>query len=260
MRKPRHLWEAWPEFAGACLRARRAALLTDFDGTLAPIRRRADAVRLPRSVARTLASLVQKGVLVGVISGRSFSDICARVPIRQAWVAGAHGFFLRGPGNRTFSSLNRSQERKMMRVARRLATACSGLRGIRVEDKTAAVAVHYRQAGAGAARRAAAAVAAVLSSERGLRRMDGKKVWEVLPATGADKWQAARRILRRARWPRHGGLVVYLGDDTTDESVFRKLTGFTVAVGRRRRTAAGYCLESPAEVRRFLERWNKLLT
>jgi trehalose-phosphatase len=151
---------------------------------------------------------------------------------------------------------------QMARVAGRLERLCRGLPGIRIEHKTASVAVHYRLAPAWARKAAAHAVQQVFASGRGLRRMDGKKIWELLPASRRDKWDAVSRIVRHeGRAARRGpNLVVYLGDDTTDEDVFHRLRGFTVAVGKRQGTAARYYLESPTEVRRFLERWNRLLS
>ena len=98
----------------------------------------------------------------------------------------------------------------------------------------------------------------------GLRILSGKKVWEFVPGPGhkvADKWAAIQLILRQkgVRASDHA-CVAYLGDDATDEQVFERLRGITVAVGKRRRTAARYYLQSPAEVREFLERWKELGT
>ena len=51
---------------------------------------------------------------------------------------------------------------------------------------------------------------------------------------------------------------MYLGDDVSDEQVFRRWAGVSVAVGRRSRTAAQYFVRSPAEVADCLERLDDL--
>jgi trehalose-phosphatase len=66
-----------------------------------------------------------------------------------------------------------------------------------------------------------------------------------------DKAAAIRFILNQRRTK---PAVIFLGDDVTDESVFRRVRGVTVLVGKRRPTAARYWLRSPEEVREFLER------
>ena len=92
--------------------------------------------------------------------------------------------------------------------------------------------------------------------------LHGKRVWEFLPAgrgRAVNKWTGIELILRRCGFSRRDhAAVVYLGDDATDEHVFRNLRGITVAVGKRKRTAARYYLRSTAEVRRFLQLWKEV--
>jgi trehalose-phosphatase len=100
---------------------------------------------------------------------------------------------------------------------------------------------------------------AVQAAARGLPQLEilrGKKILELVPSGGADKWHAVRTILHREK--AQGIPVFYLGDDTTDETVFRTLGGFSVAVGKRRQTAAKFFLRSPAEVRKFLALMSKV--
>jgi trehalose-phosphatase len=89
--------------------------------------------------------------------------------------------------------------------------------------------------------------------------MKGKKVLELVPARDVDKWAALQFMLRREKRQRPAAAqtIVYLGDDATDERVFARLRGITVAVGKRHKTSARYFLRSPAEVRQFLERLQK---
>jgi trehalose-phosphatase len=125
-----------------------------------------------------------------------------------------------------------------------------------VEPKGATVAVHYRGASRRNVVRAREALTQCREEIPGLHLMKGKKVWELLPKREVDKWAAIQFILKRERRKRRsaGRTLVYLGDDTTDERVFRKMPGISVAVGKRHKTAARFFLRSPAEVRQFLRR------
>jgi trehalose-phosphatase len=66
-----------------------------------------------------------------------------------------------------------------------------------------------------------------------------------------------RFVLRHA--PRRPRTLIFLGDDVTDESVFRHMRGVSVFVGSEGgTTAARYWLRSPVEVRAFLKRCVRL--
>jgi alpha,alpha-trehalase len=253
---PRHLLDAWPVLRRAFVDPCRVALFTDFDGTLVRIQRRPGGVRLSRSLRRLLGSLARAGAVVGVISGRRLADARARVGVRGIWYAGVHGYFLQNPANRGFALLNPTTQALIRSAGRKLVRRLRGTPGIVVEEKGATVAVHYRGASRKEIARARAAVARCREAEPGLHWMEGKKVWELFPAHEVDKWAAIQFILRRERKvsPSAGRTLVYLGDDTTDERVFRRMRGISVAVGKRHRTAARFFLRSPAEVRQFLER------
>ena len=71
-------------------------------------------------------------------------------------------------------------------------------------------------------------------------------VYDITPLDGVDKGLAATRILGEI-----GGLPIYFGDDTTDESAFEALspTAITVFVGPSgAKSAARFRLSDPVEV------------
>ena len=136
------------------------------------------------------------------------------------------------------------------------------LSGIFVERKAVSVAVHYRNAVLAVARRARRLVRdAARNSRHSLRVLEGRKVIELLPPGRASKGRAVLAMADRLR--HHGArpLVIYLGDDVTDESVFRRLrpTDLGIHVGQSETSAARYRLRSPAEVTRFLRRLEEAL-
>jgi len=255
------LLRAWPRLRSRLRRAKRRALFTDYDGTLTRIRRRPELAALDERMRRALQEASVASEIAGVVSGRRLKDVMARVGIAGIWYVGVHGFFLRNPGGKDFSLARPATCKTMSRLSRRLQRELRGLAGIEVEPKRATVAVHYRRASRGARKRAHAIVKSNLAPD--LDILQGKKVWEFISSPSprrraVNKWTAIEFILRRAGFRRSDHpAVAYLGDDVTDEHVFRKLRGITVAVGKRRRTAARYYLRSPAEVREFLAAWKE---
>ncbi|HEV2306400.1 MAG TPA: trehalose-phosphatase [Candidatus Acidoferrales bacterium] len=259
MTVPHHLFRAWKQVLTRAERAGRVILFTDFDGTLAPIKRHPQAVNLHPAVRRALSELAERGILRGVVSGRSLGDLIPRIAIPGIWYVGAHGFFLRDPRDRRFSLLNAKQRKQISRAHEELARLLRGLPAIRLEPKAATVAVHYRGASPRSREQARLIIARILTNDRNLRLLHGKKVWQILPKSSVDKGAAIRFILRReAAKPAPLTLAFYVGDDETDELAFRRLRGISIRVGKSRRTAASYYLKSPAEVRQFLEKIGRI--
>ncbi|HWP84844.1 MAG TPA: trehalose-phosphatase [Terriglobia bacterium] len=246
---------AWDEVLPRLRRARRVCLFVDFDGTLAPIQPDPGSVRLAPPTRSVLNRLARKKILLGIVSGRSLAYLRRWVRLRDIWYAGSHGGILgKQAGPRHF--LVRPAERAAIgRLGRRLASRLAGMPGIGIHRKETSVAVHYRFASARQRRAARKALETVLQQCPGMQLLPGKKVWEILPGTVAGKGRAIGWILRRHRQAKDNRrLLVFLGDDATDEQVFRTMQGISIAVGKRRQTAARYYLRSPAEVRAFLER------
>lgn len=251
MSPARHLFTAWEEVARAIRAAQHLALFTDFDGTLARIQRRPEDVRLSKRVRAKLAEIAGDSTLVGVASGRSVADLRARVGLRDIWYIGEHGFHVCAPGNREFELWTRREGKRMQELRRILVPRLRGVRGLRIEPKRTAIAIHYRGATARCTARARRLLNAVLANSGGVSLLRGKKVWEILPNDQVTKWTAIRLAIRRARRGKLP-LLIYLGDDSTDEHVFARMHGLSVVVGRRR-TAARYHVDSPAQVEEFLE-------
>src|SRR5687768_16501190 len=256
-----HLFTAWTSVARRVKRGDRLAVFTDFDGTLAPIRQRASHAHLSGRVRRALERLTADGHLVAVISGRPLDDLQQRVGIDGVWYAGSHGYYLRAPDGGELCLLRHHERRLIVRVAHRLTMALGHLRGILVEPKPAAIAVHFRAATPTLRRRVSEVVSLLAGMNPRLRVFPGHMVWEILPVGAVDKYVAARFILRAAhqRDPRSTPWPIYLGDDVSDERVFVHWEGISVAVTRRRKkTAARYFVRSPKEVADCLERLNDL--
>lgn len=258
---PRYVFDSWREIAEQIRRAQHVVLFSDFDGTLTPIRRDPEAVGLSPRVRDLLAEIAKSGVTLGVVSGRKIADVRKRVRLNGIWYAGAHGLFLRDPRNRSFSLARPEQKRRIQHAARLLAQYIGGARGLRLERKVATVALHYRGAPPKSQRIAREAVAKVMEHYPSLCLLSSKKVWGLLPDAQSDKWGAVSFIMQREqrRFRGERSLMIFLGDDATDERVFARMHGISIAVGKKSKTAARYWLRSPGEVRRFLERLREML-
>lgn len=248
---PRPLFAAWDEIEAAVSEATSLAVMSDFDGTLSPIRPHPEQVRLGARVRAALAQLVTKDVLVGIVSGRSLPDVRKRVGLDGICYVGCHGYSFQATHGHPVTLMNRAEEALLPSVGRALKQRLKNLHGIRVEAKEAGLAIHYRNATRRDANRARAAIQDAVKRNRRLHLITGKKVWEILPGPGVDKWTAIRLLL--ALEDRAKSLLVYIGDDVPDEHVFARMRGISVAVGKRRHTAARFYVETTADVRRFLE-------
>ncbi|MGH9861909.1 MAG: trehalose-phosphatase [Candidatus Acidiferrales bacterium] len=264
MRRPRPLWQDWKRVSRRLAAAPRLALFSDFDGTLAPLVSHPDRARLP---ARTRAALERlrslPGVTVGIASGRSRDDLQRRVGLKGVCYLGTHGLERAGRNGTMNRSVSKSFRRHLRAARGWLQKQLGSLRGIYLEPKSLSVAVHFRHASPRTAQVARGMVKQLLNGSRNwFRLLEGKKVLELLPPGREDK---GRAVLEAAAGGagRAGGsrpMLIYLGDDVTDESVFQRLRRGDVGirVGRKGVTAARYRLHSPQEVARFLSRLGDL--
>ncbi|HEY6290285.1 MAG TPA: trehalose-phosphatase [Terriglobia bacterium] len=247
-----HLFGRFDKIRKRLRSASRVAFLLDFDGTLAPIRPRPEQVSLDGSTGQTLARLaLHPRVRIWIISGRQLAVLRRLADIKGVKYLGLHGW-----EGRHHRPLPASSQRTIHRAKKRFQSALAGVPGVWIEDKGPVFVVHYRQAGSGDVSRAWRIVQELMH-ELGdaFRLVVGKKIWEIFPPEVKGKGEAARSIASRQP---AGTLVIYLGDDTTDEEAFRALPrALTVRVGRTARTNANFRLRNPVEVRQFLRRIEK---
>ena len=236
--------------------ARCVSLFSDFDGTLVPIRDRPDECSLDPAVARTLAALdATEHVQVSIVSGRELNDLRSRVGVEGIAYAGNHGLEIEGPGFRFREPNAVALAAAVNRLVQELAVAVADIPGAWVQPKGLSATVHYRQVQPPdeplvieTVRRVSAA--AVAAQQIILR--PGKKVVEIRPSVNWDKGKAVRWMVERAPTP-EPPLIIYFGDDTTDEDAFVECRdGITVVVGECPNSAAQYFVHSHEEVHWFL--------
>lgn len=242
------LLQSWEEIVPRLRQAEAIALFLDFDGTLVPLRARPEDVYLSASTRRALLRLTHcNKVRTWVISGRRLADVRGKMGVPGVRYLGLHGW--EGNGSNKLSSAAQSYLRQAIWL---VARHVNGAVGLRLEDKSAAFALHFRGAPSESVTEARAAMRRVLDTFNGcFRVIEGDEVLEVLPRELAGKGLYARQAWLSLR----NAVPIYLGNDESDESAFVALSGgVTVRVGRRTSSRARFHLNSPAAVRLFLEK------
>jgi len=195
-----------------------AAVLCDIDGTLAPIVDRAEEATVPEGTSRLLGRIARRYRVVACISGRGSAEARRIVGVGGIAYAGAHGAELLLPGQaqaelvpafatwadrvRDFAFGKDSAQLRTMRV--------------RIEDKGAIVAFHWRGARDEAAALTQIQAIAGEAESAGFLTHWGRKVLEIRPPVPIDKGQAVRELLRQTPVR----TAVFGGDDATDLDVF----------------------------------------
>ena len=200
---------------------RRAAILTDVDGTLAPIVARPEQAAVPRRATELLQRLSERYALVGCISGRRAAEARRLVGVAEIAYAGNHGLELLLPGDEA-PRLDPSLQGRERAAADFLADLdgeeLDGA-GLRREDKGPIQALHWRGAEDERAAEARAHEVAAAAGRSGLELRWGRKVLELRPAGGGGKDAAVAALLAA------DGVdaAAYAGDDRTDLDAFRRL-------------------------------------
>jgi len=217
----------------------RLLVTSDFDGTLAPIVNDPAAARALPAAAEALIALADlPDTHTALVSGRALGvlrDLSAMPP--SVHLVGSHGAeFLSGFAHDVDETL-------LGRMVAELDAIATNRPGVAVETKPASVALHIRNA-SDADGEAALAAARAASTEWDAHVTAGKAVLE-FAVIDTDKGEAVD-ILREQT---SATVVVFLGDDVTDEKAFRRMReddiGIKVGPGD---TAAGFRIGTPDDV------------
>lgn len=228
------------------------ALLLDIDGTLLDFAPTPREVWVSPELVHTLRNLhLALGGAVAFVSGRVVSDIDLVFSPLLLPAVGGHGAELRadistdrgvappplpGPIKRDFAIIGKLGK------------------GILVEDKGYALALHYRLAPELGPKVIATAQAIQQRLPGGaVELILGKFVVEVKPA-GLTKATGVEYLMSQK--PFQGRRPIFIGDDVTDETVFPiipRYRGFGYSVGRRIPGTDG-CFDGPHAVRNWLAR------
>ncbi len=228
-----------------------AAYFLDVDGTLLEIKPRPEDVAADEDLRALLVELsVAADGALGLVSGRKIEDLDRIFAPLIFPAVGLHGAEIRFSGG---ARITPSEEGVMDGVRPPLMNFLAARPQLRLEDKGAALAVHFRQCPELGGE--VLEFLSKLAGANGLAVQPGKMVAELKDARH-DKGRGIAGML--ARPPCAGRKPVFIGDDLTDESGFSFVNaqgGISVRAGAAGvPTHAQYFLRDPAEVRAELRR------
>lgn len=231
--------------------AARRALLLDYDGTLVPFASEPDLARPDAEVMELLSALTADPANeIAIVSGRPRSELEGWFGDMQLALVAEHGVWLRPKGGewRTLKVISTDWKTQVRPI---LQLYVDRLPGALLEEKEYSLAWHYRRADPEqASQRAKELLDDLADYTRNIdvQVLEGDKVMEVrntgvTKGTGAMAWLAGLSP----------EFILALGDDWTDEDLFRALpsSAFSVRVGLTQ-TAARYHLPGHTAVRRLL--------
>jgi trehalose-phosphatase len=245
------------------LASKRIILLTDYDGTLTPIRESPDLAILSEGVRQLLVQFSShKTFFLGIITGRSLKQIKKLVNIQKILYVANHGMEMEGPGIRFTSPEAKKSRGILCHIYKRLFKSLRHVAGMSIEDKGLSVSLHYRLVkNAEDVEYISKTLHSIIKpflDRKMLFLSTGKMVYEIRPPVNLNKAVTVQRLLTNY-FPLEFGentLIIYMGDDKADIEVFDTLKGkgLTVFVGKPSDTStADYYVNSPDEVRVFLD-------
>lgn len=194
------------------------AVLTDVDGTLAPIVSTPDEAEVSGELRGLLRGLSESCRVVAGISGRAATDALRLVGLEEIVYYGNHGFEVLRSGEEVEVVPEAAPYEEKVEELERRAWEELGSLGTFVEEKGITVSVHYRNVPPEVGERCKEFVKS--EGERlGLKVTVGRGVVEARPPVRADKGTAVRKVVEEYEPER----ALFIGDDTTDLDAFREL-------------------------------------
>ncbi|HMN94138.1 MAG TPA: trehalose-phosphatase [Hydrogenophaga sp.] len=229
-----------------------AALFLDFDGTLADLAPRPDAVKVDPGLRPALERLqAMLGGALALVSGRAQDDLDPYLAPLRLPTAFEHGA-VRRCADQTLSEAPQPPLESALLAARALVSLHPGLI---MEQKSHSVALHYRLAPS-LESLCRDHMGRAIANEDSLQLLLGKAVVEV-KSVAVNKGEAIAAFLQEA--PFQGRVPVFAGDDVTDEAGFRRvqqLGGIGIKVGDGP-SCATHRMADPHALRQWLHKLSR---
>ncbi|MBI5573967.1 MAG: trehalose-phosphatase [Elusimicrobia bacterium] len=234
------------------LRNRRALIFLDYDGTLVPIRKTPKLAVLNLKTKELLRQISKK-YFIAIISGRTLSEIKKLVGLKNIIYSGNHGFEIEIKGRKTVQDVPLESKKEIHRIKNKLIEEIKKIGGAFLEDKGLTLSVHWRLVGKKYLLKLFAIIRDVIRNGLCIHLTKGKKVWEIRPNINWDKGRAVRFVMSKVQSPKSKVVPIYIGDDITDEDVFKILkNGITIRVGKSKKSKAKYYIKNQSEIKKLL--------
>jgi trehalose 6-phosphate synthase/phosphatase len=235
-------------------KSQKRSILLDYDGTLAPYQKLPSMAVPSEELIQLLTRLTDDPLNeIVIISGRDADTLekwLGKLPLNMI---AEHGACVKYKGGEWKEQIpvNTEWKEQVRPLMELFVDRCAGSF---IEEKKSTLAWHYRNTNAelGFMRsRELRNSLLQLTANTSLQVIDGNKVLEIR-MVGVDKGAAATNMLSNL----NPEFILCLGDDATDEDMFRALRdkGFTIKIGRAN-TAAEYTILSQNDVFPFLGRF-----
>ena len=252
----KYLWADLRLIERKVTQSEKILLLLDYDGTLTPIADRPEDALLPSRTKDDLALLLQiPRYLVGIVTGRAVDDVAALVGIEDVIYAGNHGLEILYPGGCWVHPEAARLRPKLAEIRERLNEELGHIPGLLLEDKGVTVSIHYRLVAGDPREEVQRGAQKVLEPFAvNFQLTEGEKVLEVRPAVFFHKGTVIHTITQMVN-VKESDLVIYIGDDETDEDAFAALKpkDIGIRVGESASSRAAYFALDTEEVCVLLE-------
>ncbi len=230
-------------------------LMLDFDGTLCPIANTPAKAYLLISTRKLLEKISQK-IPIAIISGRGLKDLKKKVGVQGLIYSGNHG--LEWEINGKYNCMNPSKKslQDLLLVYNFFKKILPHYSGLFIENKKISFSVHYRQMLHKDSKKFKKEKNRIINlmSKKEIMIIEGKKVIEFKPKINWNKGSFAKLLINflEKKYSKYF-LPIFIGDDKTDEDVFKAIkNGITIKVGSGK-TSAKYYLRRQDQINDFLK-------
>jgi len=235
-------------------------IFLDYDGTLVPFAQEPQFPKPDEELLQMLDKFSQlKENKVVIISGRNPEIMEKWLGNTNATLVAEHGAWIReSPATKWETTAENLSGEWKQKIRPLLEMFVDRTPGSLIEEKTFALAWHYRKAeadlGSLRARELMGVLGGLIANTK-LQVLQGSKVVEVKLA-GIDKGKAVEQLLSRSASRQEVDFILAIGDDWTDESIFKILPkeAWSIRVGSTPSSQARFYLESYQEVRTLLKK------
>jgi trehalose-phosphatase len=254
------------------IRQKKIFIFLDYDGTLTPIVPVPSEAYLDVRMKELLYRLIDK-VNVSIVTGRGrvpISEFLSNDVVEKISLAASHGFDIRLRTGERLQIGDSSQISNFNRFKQELKNSLHLFPpGVSIEETTFSTSVHYRNVETQDCAAVESALDHLINKYEGLKKTEGKKVFETRLNIDWNKGKAIEYILSKttSHIPLDDMLVIYIGDDITDEDGFQSVNKYpnhlSIIVSADedigRPTFAEYRLADPDEVKIFLTQISVIL-